>query len=72
MIKLRLGSIKHLTQGHLTTEGWDSNPGLSGSKVCALDYHIILLGIHSFNFNFSLKLLKVITGRLLFRASFFF
>lgn len=52
MIKLRLGSIKHLTQGHLATEGWDSNPGISGSKDCALDYHIIMLGLHSFSFNF--------------------
>lgn len=36
MIKMRFGNIKHLTQGHLTTEGWDSNPGISGSKDCVL------------------------------------
>lgn len=44
MIKQRLRSIKHLIQGHLATEGWDSNPRISGSKDCALDYHIIMLG----------------------------
>lgn len=64
MIKLmlgRIGRIKHLTQGHLVTENWDSNSSVSGSKVCALDYHIILLGLHSFNFNFSLKLSNVLS-----------
>lgn len=70
MLKLRLGSIKHLTQGHLATEVWDSNPGVSGSKECALNYHIIMLGLHSFNFNFK-ALGKSKPGGLLFRTSFF-